>query len=155
MRVVAWSAAARLWAACAAIFLVSCSQAPRSALDGVLVFEGPLQLERGKDSDTVTREFSADADATFVFVAVEDDLDFRARLERLDTPHVLVLGEDRWTIEHSLGCRESGRMAECVLHERVAEWIDKVGEPDLPKGRYRIDGEQVPESLVALPGSGE
>src|SRR6185312_2905199 len=83
MRVVVWSAAARLWAACAAIFLVSCSQAPRSALDGVLVFEGPLQLERGKDSDTVTREFSADADASFVFVAVEDDLDFRARLERL------------------------------------------------------------------------
>src|SRR6185436_17275579 len=83
MKVVAWSAAARRWAVCAAFFLVSCSQAPRSALDGVLVFEGPVQLERDKESDTATREFSAPADATFVVVAIEDDLDFRVRLERL------------------------------------------------------------------------
>lgn len=78
--------------------------------------------------------------------AERDEL--RARLDRLDTPHhVLILSDDRWTIEHALSCREGGRMAECVYHQDVADWIDRVGEPDLPKGRYVIGDGPLPGCL--------
>lgn len=75
-----------------------------------------------------------------------------ARIAAIDTPeHVLVLGPDRWTVEHTLDCRESGRMAECEVHERIADWIDEVGEPDLPKGRYYVgEGDLLPDALVPV-----
>lgn len=83
-RMTVWGALARLWVACAAIFLISCTQKPRSAIDGVVVFDDRIPLERGKERDTAGREFSADADTTFVAIIIEDDIDVNLRLERLD-----------------------------------------------------------------------
>ena len=82
--------------------------------------------------------------------AVERAERAEARLAALEGPHILVLSADRWTIEHSLACRESGRMAECDVHERVAAWIDRMGEPDLPRGRYEIGDGPLPTALANL-----
>jgi hypothetical protein len=73
--------------------------------------------------------------------------ELRERLAKLDGPHVLVLSDDRWTLEHSLPCWESGRMAECAVHARIAAWMDRVGEPDLAKGRYEVGYGELPAAL--------
>src|SRR5215831_809716 len=93
---------ARLAAACAATLLISCSRQPRSAADGVVAFDGLVQLERGKTRDTARREFAVSADGTFVGVIVEDDIDVQLQLERWsggDKPAASVAVESRFNGE--------------------------------------------------------
>ncbi|MFI7080906.1 hypothetical protein ACIBO1_26735 [Micromonospora sp. NPDC049903] len=54
--------------------------------------------------------------------------------------HVLVLGEDRWTLQHPLACRP--RLAACLLHEDLADIEDW---STVQPGEYPvlIDGDQV------------
>lgn len=50
-----------------------------------------------------------------------------------DDTHVLVMGKDRWAIEHSLRCRATMHMAECPFHRAIE------GPGNLPfPGRWRI-----------------
>ena len=72
----------RLAAACAAIFLISCEQTPRSLIDGVVVFDGLIPLDRGKTRDTGRREYTVPADGTFVGIVTETDADVQLKLER-------------------------------------------------------------------------
>ena len=51
--------------------------------------------------------------------------------------HYVIFTEDRWTVEHSVECRLSGRMHECEYHEAVAA-IATEFDPDMA-GRWRID----------------
>ncbi len=93
-----WGARARLSWACVAIVLVSCSPQPRSAIDGVAVFDDFITLERGTARDTARREFTASADATFVGVLVEDDVEVQLQIERLgsgEKPLASVVVESR------------------------------------------------------------
>jgi PAS domain-containing protein len=108
------------------------------------VFRGGIPGEWVEFREVVDRRVADELEA--------ENEKLRARLDALDTPHVLVLGAGRWTLEHDLACRESGRMAECEVHERVADWIHREGEPTLPKGRYVVGDGTLPAALSRYTG---
>jgi hypothetical protein len=56
----------------------------------------------------------------------------------LGNGHFVIFTEDRWTIEHSVGCRLGGQMHECEYHAAVARIAGEF-DPDMA-GRWRIDG---------------
>jgi hypothetical protein len=56
----------------------------------------------------------------------------------LGNDHYVIFSPDRWTIEHSVDCRLSGRMHECDYHEAVVR-IAYEFDPGMG-GRWRIDG---------------
>lgn len=63
----------------------------------------------------------------------------RARLyAELGNDHFVIFTEDRWTVEHSVECRLSGRMPECAYHAAVAAIADEP-RPEMA-GRWRIAG---------------
>lgn len=54
----------------------------------------------------------------------------------LDTHHVLIIGEDRWTLQHPLACRPN--LAGCPMHAEVnAELRDN--DRLLNVGSYRVE----------------
>jgi hypothetical protein len=70
----------------------------------------------------------------------------------LGNDHHVIFTEDRWTIEHSVECRLSGRMHECEYHEAIAG-IAAGFEPELA-GRWLItgiDSEGIPALVRADP----
>ena len=54
----------------------------------------------------------------------------------LGNDHYVIFTEDRWTIEHSVECRLSGHMPECVYHTAIAEAAAEY-DPEM-EGRWRI-----------------
>jgi hypothetical protein len=54
----------------------------------------------------------------------------------LGNEHFVIFTEDRWTVEHSVECRLSGRMHECAHHAAVARFADGF-DPDMA-GRWLI-----------------
>jgi hypothetical protein len=69
----------------------------------------------------------------------------------LGNDHFVIFTEDRWTIEHSVDCRLSGRMHECGYHAAVAR-ITAEFDPEM-LGRWRIDGEDLPSLVRADPAA--
>lgn len=63
-----------------ATLLVSCSPGDRLAVDGVIVLDEDVALERGEQRDAANREIAVDRDSIFVAFASEDDADVRLRL---------------------------------------------------------------------------
>lgn len=63
-------------------------------------------------------------------------------------PHYLVLGPDRFTIEHSLACRESGKMATCKVHRRVADWL--ATGPIIAEGRYEVKDDRPGVEIIRV-----
>jgi hypothetical protein len=64
----------------------------------------------------------------------------------------VVFTEDRWTVEHSVECRLSGRMHECGHHAAVAR-ITAEFDPEMA-GRWRIasiDSDGLPDLVRADP----
>lgn len=55
----------------------------------------------------------------------------------LGPDHFVTFTEDRWTVEHSLACRLTGAMEQCVYHQAVANVMDGP-PPDDALGRWRI-----------------
>lgn len=56
--------------------------------------------------------------------------------DELGHDHYVIFTEDRWTVEHSVQCRLSGRMHECSIHSAIAAWADTY-EPAM-SGRWRV-----------------
>jgi hypothetical protein len=53
-----------------------------------------------------------------------------------DPGHILIIGEDRWTLQHPLACRPN--LGDCLVHAEVdAEIGDDACLPDV--GSYRIE----------------
>jgi len=54
----------------------------------------------------------------------------------LGNDHYAIFTEDRWTVEHSVGCRLGGQLPECAYHAAVA----LIADLHLPNmaGRWRI-----------------
>jgi tetratricopeptide (TPR) repeat protein len=71
----------RLWPllACG---LVSCSSRQDSAIDGAVVLEEEVALERGTQHDSALRSYATPADGTVVAIVEENDFDVRVRIER-------------------------------------------------------------------------
>lgn len=46
---------------------------------------------------------------------------WEAALDLLGHDHYVIFTEDRWTVEHSVECKLSGRMHECEYHEAIAD----------------------------------
>lgn len=44
--------------------------------------------------------------------------------ELLGPEHVVIIGEDRWSLEHPLGCRLAG-LENCSIHARFGPWLEK------------------------------
>lgn len=59
--------------------------------------------------------------------------------DELGHDHYVIFTEDRWTVEHSVACRLSGRMSECEYHAAVDEVFWGAPDPD-QLGRWRISG---------------
>ena len=59
--------------------------------------------------------------------------------DELGRDHYVTFTEDRWTVEHSVACRLSGRMSECEYHAAVDEVFWGAPDPD-QLGRWRISG---------------
>ena len=74
----------------------------------------------------------------------------------LGNDHYVIFTKDRWTVEHSVECRLSGRMHECEYHvalRKVTGRKPRAGE----LGRWRItgiDSEGLPDLERANPAGG-
>ena len=79
--------------------LVACAPRHRSAIEGVLVVDEEVALVRGERIDGAQRDFPVDANATFVAMVDEDDIDVKvspvAREGRRASP-----GDDRNRLQH-------------------------------------------------------
>lgn len=65
----------------------------------------------------------------------------KAVREALGDGHYVDFAPLRWTVEHSIDCRLSGRMSECDVHTGIVAWIeDRDVEYDAFKGRWLIRG---------------
>lgn len=76
--------------AIALLAVASCASRDASPVDGVVVFDGVIQLARGERRDSAQREFEVRADASYVAFVEEEDCDVTLRLEaiRMKSPAV-------------------------------------------------------------------
>lgn len=58
-------------------------------------------------------------------------------LEEAQPDHIIQFDEDGWTIQHSLGCRLTGRLLECEFNEAARTFVDRAAARRLtPRGRF-------------------
>ena len=71
----------RLGLALALLTLASCAQRAEKPVDGVVVLDEEIQLQRGEKRDAAHRELRVDSDSTFVAFVHEEDCDVTLKLE--------------------------------------------------------------------------
>lgn len=138
-------------AALAAVLLVSCSSGSRSPVDGVLVFDEVVALERGEKIDGAHREFAVDDDATFVTIVEEGDSGVSVALAQSGARNVepslvkiaLVMGSSGIEI----ACIDAPRSSRLTVTLEGSQTFNRAGSVRVRLLRYDSNG--ISDSRVA------
>jgi len=142
---------------CAA-FLMACSSGHRADVDGVLIVEEEVTLERKAQTDIAHREYQVEADATYVAMVEEDGPDVKVRLT-----HENVQGIAAETIEVNSKLVGSGielavlaapRGARLAISIESAPEFEQPGTVRLKIFRYNSESAAYPEVQARLAAIG-